>query len=233
VLKGLLSFVLILLVPAAAPAQLQINEQGVTIGFAHFDAKKGVPVGWRLDRKAGQAALRLEKEAEGFCLNMVSNEQSSFGVERPLKVNIKDYPFLTWTWKVSKLPSGGDVRKAEVDDQAAQLYIAFTATGFPAKLNTPVLGYIWDNEAPKEWTGRSPQLGGGKMRYVVVRNKTDTLGEWHRERRNIYQDYRKLFRDLRGGEPPGPTLGISVYINSQHTRSSAECSIGSVFFSRQ
>jgi hypothetical protein len=134
---------------------------------------------------------------------------------------------------VSKLPPGGDVRKSETDDQAAQIYLAFPAKGFPAKLNTPVIGYIWDNEAPKEWTGRSPQLGGGKMRYVVVRNRIDKLGSWYAEKRNIYHDYQKLFRDLQGGEPTGPTQGISLYINSQHTRSAAECYIGDIFFSRQ
>jgi hypothetical protein len=163
---------------------------------------------------------------------MVS-DQSSFGIKRAVKLNIREYPYLNWTWKAGKLPPGGDVRKSETDDQAAQIYLAFPATGFPAKLNTPVLGYVWDNEAPKEWTGRSPQLGGSKMRYVVVRNKSDKLGHWYVEKRNIYNDYQKLFRDLQGGEPAGPTQGISLYINSQHTKSAAECYIGDIFFSRQ
>jgi hypothetical protein len=76
-------------------------------------------------------------------------------------------------------------------------------------------------------------MGGGKMRYVVVKNKIDKLGHWYAEKRNIYQDYQKLFRDFQGGEPTGPTQGVSLYINSQHTRSTAECFIGDIFFSRQ
>lgn len=231
--KRLLSacyLIFLLIFPSAA--QTAINETVITVGFSTSDTQKGVPSGWELDRKTGTVALRLERYGAGYCLNMVS-DQSSFGIKRAVKLNIREYPYLNWTWKVSKLPPGGDVRKSETDDQAAQIYLAFPAKGFPAKLNTPVIGYIWDNEAPKEWTGRSPQLGGGKMRYVVVRNKIDKLGRWYAEKRNIYNDYQKLFRDLQGGEPTGPTQGISLYINSQHTRSAAECYIGDIFFSRQ
>jgi hypothetical protein len=67
----------------------------------------------------------------------------------------------------------------------------------------------------------------------VVMNKSDKLDHWYAEKRNIYLDYQKLFRDLQGGEPAGPTQGISLYINSQHTKSAAECYIGDIFFSRQ
>jgi hypothetical protein len=230
--RRLLAFCVVFLsiFPLAAPAE--INETVIVAGFSTSDTQKGVPAGWELDRKTGTVTLHLVRDGESNCLNMVS-DQSSFGIKRAIKLNIREYPYLNWTWKVSKLPSGGDVRKSETDDQAAQIYLAFPAKGFPAKLNTPVIGYIWDNEAPKEWTGRSPQLGGGKMRYVVVRNRIDKLGLWYAEKRNIYQDYQKLFRDLQGGEPTGPTQGISLYINSQHTNSTAECSIGDIFFSRQ
>jgi hypothetical protein len=231
--KRLLSsgcLIFLLIVPLAAPAE--INETVIAVGFAAGDTQKGAPAGWELDRKTGTATLRLVRDGEVYCLNMVS-DQSSFGIKKAVKLNIREYPYLNWTWKVAKLPTGGDVRKSETDDQAAQIYVAFPAKGFPAKLNTPVIGYLWDGETPKEWTGRSPQLGGGKMRCVVVRNKTDKLGQWYAEKRNIYQDYQKLFRDFQGGEPTGPTQGISLYINSQHTRSAAECSIGDIFFSRQ
>ena len=32
-------------------------------------------------------------------------------------------------WKVERLPKGGDVRKAGANDQASQLYVAFTPVG--------------------------------------------------------------------------------------------------------
>lgn len=227
--------ILLLIVTSVVPTTsgaAESHEPVIALGFTAGNTQRSAPSGWELDRKTGRVALYLKRDGEDLFLNMVS-DQASFGIKRAVKLNIREYPYLNWTWKVSKLPTGGDVRKSESDDQAAQIYLAFPATGFPAKLNTPVLGYVWDNEAPKEWTGRSAQMGAGKMRYVVVRNKIDRLDHWYAEKRNIYQDYQKLFRDVQGGEPTGLTQGISLYINSQHTRSEAECHIGGIFFSRQ
>jgi hypothetical protein len=204
-----------------------------TIRAAHFSSAelvRGVPPGWTLDRKAGTANLRLEKAGDAFFVRLVSDRNSSFGIKRELHVDLREFPFLNWRWKAVRLPRGGDVRKSATDDQAVQLYVAFNSTGFPAALNTPTIGYIWDNEAPQGWTGRSDQIGGGKLRYMVLRNKADPVGEWYAESRNIQEDFRKLFRDLKGLD--AVTYGIQIHINSQHTKSEAEGCIGDVYFSR-
>jgi len=227
---SLFFFVLLILCPVPG-ASAAGNETIPASHFASAELVRGVPPGWVLDRKAGRVNLRLEKAGENFVVRLVSDRKSSFGIKRELHVDLKEYPFLNWRWKAVRLPRGGDVRKAATDDQAVQLYVAFPATGFPAVLNTLIIGYIWDNEAPRGWTGRSKQIGGGKLRYVVVRNKTDRVGEWYAEHRNLYEDFRKLFRDLKGVDTV--THGIQFHINSQYTKSDAEGCIGDVFFSRQ
>jgi hypothetical protein len=230
IVASLLFFVLLIIAPVpGAPAVENGTIQASR--FASPELVRGVPPGWALDRKAGTVDLRLEKAGENLVVRLASDRNSSFGIKRELHVDLKEYPFLNWRWKAVRLPKGGDVRRAATDDQAVQLYVAFPSTGFPAVLNTPIIGYIWDNEAPRGWMGRSEQIGGGKMRYVVVRNKTDLVGEWHAESRNVYEDFRKLFRDLKGVETV--THGIQFHINSQYTKSEAEGYIGDVFFSRQ
>lgn len=212
------------------PAEREIIS---VAGFDSAQMHKGAPVGWVLDRRNGAPSLKLEKGSDIYCLHMRSDRESSFGIKRGIKVDIREFPYLNWRWKTARLPEGGDVRKTQTDDQAMQFYVAFTPTGFPATLNTPVLGYIWDNEAPKDWTGRSTQIGGGKLRYLVVRNNTDELGQWYTEKRNIYDDYRKLFKDIKGGAPPGLTHGVQFHINSQNTASEAEGYICEVYFSKK
>jgi hypothetical protein len=218
-----------------APATSSIAADKGVIYVAGFDSarmEKGAPVGWLLDRKKGTPFLRLEKVSDTYSLHMFSNE-SSFGIKKGIKVNIKEYPYLNWRWKAVRLPDGGDVRKSITDDQAFQLYVAFTPTGIPETLFTPVLGYIWDTEAPKGWTGKSTQIGGGKLRYVVVRNSTDQLGQWYTEKRNIYEDYKTLLKDVKSAVPPGMTHGVEFYINSQNTRSVSESYICEVYFSKK
>ncbi len=192
----------------------------------------GIPDGWKLEKKTGSPLMNMEKDGDGLYLHLISRGDSSFGVRKEARVDVKKYPVLYWRWKVTKLPKGGDVRKTSTDDQALQVYVAFKESGFMG-MNTPVIGYIWDNDAPKGWSGRSPHTGGDKLRYIVLRNKTDNVGQWYTERRNVYQDYKALFADVNGGEPQGATTGMQIYINSQRTKSPAESMIGDVYFSNE
>ena len=95
-----------------------------------------------------------------------------------------------------------------------------------------MIGYVWDSESPRGYSGRSLQLGGGKLRYLVLRNKTDKLGEWYAEKRNVYEDYKRLFKDIKVVDPELVTHGIQIHINTQHTGTEAESYIGEIFFTR-
>lgn len=192
----------------------------------------GIPEGWSLEKKTGRPVISMEKDNDAFYVHLVSGGNSSFGLRKEARVDVKRYPILSWRWKATKLPKGGDVRKSSTDDQALQIYVAFKESGLLG-MNTPVIGYIWDNDAPKGWTGRSPQTGGDKLRYIVLRNKTDNVGQWYTERRNIYQDYKRLFADVNGGEPQSTTTGLQIYINSQRTKSPAEGMVGEIYFSNE
>lgn len=199
--------------------------------FNLSDMASGVPAGWSIDKIKGKPFLKMKKEDNAFYLNLISSGDSSFGVRKECKVDIKKFPILCWRWKVNKLPQGGDIRKLSTDDQALQLYVAFKAIGFPALINTPVVGYIWDCEAPKGWSGRSQQIGANKLRYIVLRNRTDKTDQWYTERRNLYQDYKKLFGDIKGGEPQELTTGLQIHINTQKTKTTADSEIGEIYFS--
>lgn len=222
-----LLLLIIVLCPGAQAAIVPVTK------FRSTELQAGAPAGWALEKKVGTPSLKLAKDGEKYYLHLMSRGDSSFGVRTSAQVNVKDFPIISWRWRVDKMPAGGDVRKKLMDDQALQLYIAFKETGFPAVLNTPIIGYVWDNEAPKGWSGRSTQIGGDKMRYIVLRNKTDKTGQWYTERRNVYEDYKKLFGDINGGEPLGVTTGVQVHINSQRTKTPAEGMIGDMYFSSE
>jgi hypothetical protein len=65
----------------------------------------------------------------------------------------------------------------------------------------------------------------------VLRNKMDAMGHWQPEKRNLYEDYKMLFKDIHGGEPQGPIQSLLVFINTHHTKSDAEGCIGDMYFS--
>jgi len=205
-----------------------------TIVVTNFTSDKLVdsaPAGWKLEQKGGTLNLAVEKRDDTFVLHLKSDSTSSYGIAREIEIKAETYPFLAWKWKVEKLPAGGDVRSAGTDDQAVQVYVLFEETGWPAKLKTPIVAYIWDNECPKGTVVTSPQPFAEKVRYVVLRDKTDRLGTWFTEKRNVFDDYMKLFPDIDGGKPRN-IKAISLYINSQHTKSEAESYIGEMYFSK-
>ena len=217
--------------------------------FHSSNLQNGAPAGWELEKRNGTPVIRLEKlskvnlmnilppltlkkgAGDFYVLRMTSDARSAFGIRKAMQVDPKEHPFLNWKWAVTRFPAGGDVRRKDSDDQAMQIYIAFKPSGFPANLNTPLLGYIWDTEAPVGTTCRSTQANGDKVRYIVMRNKINKAGRWYTEKRNVYKDYRVVFGDINGGEPP-EIAGIVLYINSQRTQSGAEALIHDVFFSK-
>lgn len=200
--------------------------------YREVQLTNGVPEGWSLVKKAGTPQITLVKVGENYAFHLKSDGRSGFGIERALNLDIREYRYLNWTWKAVRLPTGGDIRRPSVDDQVMQIYIAMAPTGFPSKLYTPVLAYLWDNEAPKGTVVKGSLPGTRYIRYLVVRNGTDDREQWYKEKRNIYEDYRTLFRDVKNGEPVGPTQGLRIYINSQHTHSYAEGYIGDIYFSQ-
>ena len=119
------------------------------------------------------------------------------------------------------LPAKGDSRKKDTDDQAAQIYVGWPR--FPEAVRSRIIGYVWDTTAPVGTIVKSEKTG--TITYVVVRSGKDDLGKWVTERRNVAEDFRKIY----GETPEGPG-GLSVAIDSNDTKSSAESYIGPILF---
>jgi len=219
-----LFLLLFYLISATSLARGQTNPyftipQGAFVIVSEWSLDGDTPKGLAKEIKVGPPRVELEESS----IKLLS-KRSSFGYKKKLNLSVKDYPYLHWSWQARKLPKGGDFRKKETDDQAGQLYLLFPR--FPAKLNTRILGYLWENEAPKGTSGTS--TARSKLKCIVLRDKTDPLGTWYKEFRNVYEDYKRLF------EEEHPDLGtIAIYVNSQHTGSEAEILYGPIYFTHE
>ena len=204
--------VLVSLVPAWAMTYIIIADFS-----AGLDAR-GIPSGWQLKEKAGKADLAVVKEGKLHALHLRSAD-SSFSLQKTVDVDIRRYPVLSWKWKVTELPPKGDFRKSNTDDQAAQLFVAFS-------WNKAIV-YIWDTTAPQGFVGEAAAPMMMTIKAIVVRSGAADTGKWITETRNVFEDYRQLF----GQEPP-PVGGIRIQINSQHTNSTAESYFAEVSFKK-
>jgi len=213
-LSNLVACLLMLfLVPAWATTDVVIGD------FTNGADQNGVPVGWKLKEKSGRADFAVVKEDDVSALRLTSDD-SSFSIQKSVDVDVSRYPVMSWRWKVTRLPKGGDFRKSKTDDQAAQLFLAFS--------RTKAIVYIWDTTAPQGLIENAASPPFMTIKAVVMRSGGSQTGRWLTETRNVYNDYKKLF----GHEPP-PIGGIRIQINSQHTSSAAESYFADVVFRSQ
>jgi Protein of unknown function (DUF3047) len=188
----------------------------------HPDGKTGIPEGWKGQTWGSpKYDFRIETVDGRKVLHLKSDGDSS-AVSKEVKVDVKTWPILEWTWRVVKLPAGGDARKSATDDEAAQIYVVFPR--FPTAVRSRIIAYIWDTTAPVGSIFKSEKTG--TVTYVVVRSGSSELGQWLTERRNVLEDFKKIY-----GDSPSEDVGvISVLIDSNDTRSSAESFVGDIRF---
>ncbi len=185
----------------------------------------GIPQGWKLDDKKKPIEITLVTEGGQWAVRFRSDD-SAFGIYKKESFKIKDYPFLNWEWKVLELPKGGDFRNSDTDDQAAQVYVSFGSLSLLNKAFVQAVGYYWSSTAPVGTEGECPTWG--KSRAVVLQSGPEKSGKWIREKRNVYEDYVRLFRDKK----PSDVSAVRLYTNSQHTKSKSEVYFRNIYFSR-
>ena len=193
---------------------LGVQVQGVVVAdFAQAGGQ--IPGEWELSENKGKADLALVPDGDGEALRLRSRS-SSYSLQKSVEIDLKKTPFLQWQWKVTELPQGGDFRKEDTNDQAAQLLVVFSWGTFKKE----VVAYIWDSTAPKGTTGKDPSSSYVPfltVHTVVVESGNTESGRWVTMTRNVAEDYKRLF-----GHAPDKVVGIRLQINSQHTKSRAE-----------
>lgn len=187
---------------------------------------KGIPEGWKGGQTWGSPKYDFAvTENDGHRVLHLKSQDDSSMISRELKGSwsIKETPILEWSWRVVALPKGADSRSKHTDDQAAQLYVVWPR--FPQAVRSRIIGYIWDTQAPAGLFVKSEKTG--TVTYVVVRSGSAELGKWLTERRNVFEDYKKIY-----GEAPDNPEAVSIAIDSDDTKSAAESFFGPITFKR-
>jgi Protein of unknown function (DUF3047) len=186
---------------------------------------RGIPGEWK-EQTWGKPAYDLEIVSDnGQPVLQLKSKGDNSTISRDLKgrVNLKETPILEWKWKVITLPTGGNACQKATDDQAAQVYVAWVRT--PESVRSRIIGYVWDSTAPAGTICKSEKTS--TVTYVVLRSGSDDLGKWITERRNVVEDFRRIY-----GEAPDTPTVLSLAIDSDDTRSSAQSFIGATVFTR-
>jgi hypothetical protein len=219
---SLIVLVLLALVTTAGAADQVLVEDWSKLPMG----SKGVPAGWKPQNWGspkydfsivagpdGQKALHMRSVNDG---STISKEIKGL-------VNLKETPVLEWSWRVTGLPAGAHSCRKATDDQAAQVFVVWPR--FPEAVRSRIIGYVWDTTAPAGTICKSEKTG--TVTYVVVRSGPAELGKWLTERRNVADDFKRVY-----GEDPDTPGVLSVAIDSNDTNSTAESYAGTILFRR-
>ena len=228
--KRLLRFLFILLLSALISAQIfwrpsaqQLQKIRTTaqalippleIVFHYFDFNEKTALKqWEDKTFQGRSAYWLDfDKRDGFVHS--KSKQSASAIFYQIKFKASEYPYVSWKWRVGKFPDKShttDLKKR--DDFAVRLYVVFLSHFFT---NFRCLEYVWDETLAKDTVLESPY--SDQIKQIVIQSGAAKTGEWVSERRNVLEDYKKLF----GEEPKMKAAAVALMTDSEGTQSEAE-----------
>ena len=126
--------------------------------------------------------------------------------------NPREFPILTWCWRVNALPPGGDERYDDTNDSAAGLYVNFSTNwiGLPKYIK-----YVWSSTLPVGTIDRRKRIA--RPWFFVVESGENNLGKWIFEKTDLSRDYQRIYSE----QPAKRTIGLGILSDANSTQSVA------------
>ncbi|MBE9581018.1 MAG: DUF3047 domain-containing protein [Proteobacteria bacterium] len=210
--KILIFFFVVSTILAVPPLMAGDEDQVIRVveDFSRFKAG-AFPEGWKCrwgQKSKAKKIYTVRTSSEGYLEAKAIN--SDVPIAKKFQYDLKEYPFLSWQWRVLELPEGGDERHKKTGDSGAGIYVIF-----PGLLRPENIKYVWSASVPEGTTTDSPY--NSKTKIVVLRNQSTSLEIWVSEKVNVYEDYKRLF-----SQEPQTVQGIGIMSDSNDTKSRAE-----------
>jgi Protein of unknown function (DUF3047) len=215
-----------------SPSNATLTEP-VVPRFSAVPAGAPLPEGW-----TPWTFSRFKKETQydlvdyqGRTVVRAAADASASGLIHRVRFDPREYPLVSWRWKVPALIEGADNTLAALEDSPVRVVVAFDGpvaslppleriafTQFRALTGQTMpyatLMYIWENKQPRETLIASRH--SSRVQMVVAESGQEQLGKWCEITRNVYEDYKRAF----GTEPP-PVKWIALMSDTDNTAGSS------------
>ncbi len=190
------------------------NQAALVLEDFEDDPVGQLPKDWRWKREDNEKhkPYRVVEDETGNKYLAAEDKGESIILARDIKWDLRRYRYLSFRWRVHRVPEGGDERYGHSNDSAAGLYVIYKR-----KLRViPVsVKFVWSTTLP---VGAATQRRGtGRPWNVVVESGSEHLGEWRTYVVDLVEVYRKTF----GGNPPSKPVGIAILSDANSTGSQA------------
>lgn len=204
-----------------------------------------VPRGWTLRKWPGQtagASAQWTVDDGVYAVRLHSKATLTF-LEKTVRININDYPVVSWKWKVENILSGIDERTKQGDDHPIRIFFVFEPDKTEQSLwfrlrrfvyldrihGHPFGGrfteYVWSSHLEAGESINDP--GKTWQKLMVVEGGSSKLNQWLSYRKNLYQDFKALYK-----EKPRDLIFIGVLNDTDQSGQEATSYIADLKFSK-
>jgi hypothetical protein len=214
--------------------------------FSTATALDALPPGWRpyrLMRLKNLTEYRLTPVEGGGIAMMAIADSSASGLQYDTVVDPKEYPYLSWSWKVPGNMAASNNTLARLEDSPARVIVTFEGgrdqlsdgeqinydlavalTG--NELPYATIMYVCDSQLPVG--AIIPHHFSRRVQMVVTGSGREKSGRWERETVNLLEDYRRIF-----GEDPPRVISVGIMSDSDNTGTRTIAYYGDIRFHRQ
>ena len=174
----------------------------------------GLPRGWEWRDKDEKLPKLYEVRTAGERPYLAAQDTgNSVILLKVLHWNPREYPIMTWCWKATALPPGGDESRDQTNDSAAGVYAIFSTNwlGVPKQIK-----YVWSTTLPKGTVGRRNKPA--RPYFFVLESGEANLGKWRLAQVDLEKDHQRVFSE----RPARRTVGLGILTDANSTRSYAE-----------
>lgn len=161
-----------------------LGAEVINIGnFSHNSLE-----GWETHRFKGETHYRLQL-AEGKTVLHADSQDAASGLFKEQRIDLRQTPFLNWSWRVDKPLRGLDEQSKAGDDYAARIYVV--VRGGWAFWQTRAINYVWAGSSAqgKVWPNA---FAGEHAMMLALRDAQTPLNLWQSEKRNLRDDFKRL-----------------------------------------
>lgn len=151
------------------------------------------------------------------------SDKSASGLYQEKRVDLRQTPYLNWSWRVEKPLPQLDEKTKSGDDYAARIYIIIDGGVFFWK--TQALNYVWSSSMPKNSTWPNAFAGRNAM-MVAIRDGKDNIGHWYSEKRDVRDDLKRIV-----GTEFDFIDAVAIMTDTDNSSGSARAYYGDIFFS--
>ncbi len=204
----------------ASASEMSTQDSFPITTFTEEELAKGEPIGWKthkgICRKIRNKTTPKLIQSEGKNMLYINASDSGSITFKPVYLDPKEYPFLSWKWKVSNILPGSREKEIGGDDYPAAVCVVYCKSAFSLLFGRyKILVYAYGNNVQVGERYKSPCEN--RARFTVVQSGEKDVGKWLSYKVNHYEDYIQEF----GQEPP-EIIYVGFQTNTDRTHGKVE-----------